>query len=149
MFLFTRASTVSVCSSIISQASSTMPYKNKRLNNVLWPGKKNESLRLWCISNGIFFMISLVFSLGIFLELKEIFKLKEMYAPINNYPNNHKLNRSKLLFDSQRCHIINPMDSSLLLGNLMLGPLEVIPPSTLYRHTHWGKRQLYCWLFNT
>lgn len=111
--------------------------------------KKNESLRLWCISNGIFFMISLVFSLGIFLELKEIFKLKEMYAPINNYPNNHKLNRSKLLFDSQRCHIINPMDSSLLLGNLMLGPLEVIPPSTLYRHTHWGKRQLYCWLFNT
>ena len=44
MFLFTRASTVSVCSSIISQASSTMPYKNKRLNNVLWPGKKNESL---------------------------------------------------------------------------------------------------------
>ena len=81
-------------------------------------------------------MISLVFFLGIFIELKEIFKLKEMYVPINSYPKSHKLNRSKLLFDSQRCHIINPMDSSLLLGNLMFGPLEVIPPSPLYRHTH-------------
>lgn len=109
--------------------------------------EKNESLRLWCISNVIFFMISLVLSLRIFIELKEIFKLKEIYAPINSYPNSQKLNRSKLLFESQRCHIINPMDSSFLLGKFMFGPLEAIPPSPL--HTHWGKRQLYCWLFNT
>ena len=79
-------------------------------------------------------MISLVLSLRIFIELKEIFKLKGMYAPINSYPNSHKLNRSKLLFDSQRRHIINPMDSSFLLGKFTFGPLEAIPPSPLHTH---------------
>ena len=65
---------MSVCSSIISQASSTMPCKNKRLNNVLWPGKKNESLidlmhtmLICCSPNCSFLFVCLYFWIFFFL----------------------------------------------------------------------------------
>lgn len=93
MFLFTRASTMSVCSSIICQASSTILCKNNRLNNVLWPGKKKWKSD-WSYAYNtylFFFKLFLFVCLFVFWDFFFFFWLKHVRShfpnqELNPYP---------------------------------------------------------------